>query len=105
MAAASYLRGRFVSASYKRWDDFTDTRSGETVSAGEGLTVYVFTPHDRELCVVVPEKRTQEGTYYELLEQFAGFEFGDEIEVTTGALRSGKYVGIYEVRALEPVQK
>lgn len=98
MAATSVVRGLFVTAAHKQWDSFEDRRSGERVNAGSALTLFVLTPHDRDLCVIVPERKTQQGSEGAIFEDvMSRFAFGDPIEVETGALRGAKYVGIFSV--------
>lgn len=100
MAAASYLRGRFVCAKHKKWDSFRD-RDDNEVAAGESLTVYVWTEADNDLCEVVPTKGQAVGDVLRLLEPFT---FGAAVEIVSGVNTYGKYRGIFEVKRLEPAK-
>lgn len=98
MAAASYLRGRFVCATHKTWDTFTD-RDGNDVKAGESLVIHIYTEADNDLCAVMPGK---DQTVGECLALVRDLGFGVAVEVISGPERYGKYRGIYGVQRLEP---
>lgn len=99
MAMQGTLSGRFVTKRYKKWDAFTD-RDGKSVSAGESLSVFVWTPHDDDLCEVKlpPEKIDA------LLPVVGGFTFGVEVECAVGDKSYGKYAGT-SIRAVAEASK
>lgn len=100
MAAASYVRGRFITKRHKKWDAFTD-KNGDPVNAGQSLSVFVYTEHDDDLCEIVPD-RTQ--SVDEVLKALEPFGFGAAVEIVSGAQTFGKYRGIFDVKALQPAK-
>jgi hypothetical protein len=52
MAAQLSLEGYFVTYRFREWDAFTDSRTNQEVKAGRAMTLFVYTPHDDDLCEV-----------------------------------------------------
>lgn len=95
MAAASYVRGKFVCAKVKSWGAFHD-RDGAPVEPGESLSVWVYTPHDDELCIVKPKREQDARIVLKEIEALS-LKFGDDVEIVTGALQNGAYRGVFGV--------
>lgn len=98
MAAASKLVGRFIASSHSKWDEPIVSNDGrQSTPPGESLTVWIFTPHDSDVCKVKVSTvgRNADPLTLQTMRQVAdGLEFGAEVVAECGPLAYGAYRGI-----------
>jgi hypothetical protein len=100
MAATAIVEGHFVTATYREWDPFTDSRTNQEVKGGRKFLVSVYTPHDDDLVEVQADMESID----KLQRALSPATFGTTVRVICNVNRYGKYIG-YTAEVIAPTSK
>lgn len=105
MAGKTELAGRFIAFSHSKWDDPIVSNDGRSSTPpGESVTVWVFTPHDNDVCKVkvgTVGRNADPEAMRNIIKACEGLEFGADVVADCGPLAFGAYRGI----AIRPAVK
>lgn len=97
MAASSKLVGQFIAHRLAEWTEPIPGENGRPdTPPGKSLTLFVFTPHDKDVCEVKVStvgKRADSKALADMLAVCGTLAFGDAVTVECGDKAYGRYQG------------